>query len=535
MTPKPTNMPEVHEPTAVTVTPPTEAELGAKIPAHCQPCPPSFTLDAPLRWKTANSLEQKVLQNLQGNILKGHGRERTWNIFFTLGADRLKSRRFLRELGNYHVTDAYTQLLTTEAFKANDTDGGTFCAAFLSAAGYTQLGLTFTAPAGNTAFAPGMKAQSSLGALTDPPTTAWEPPFRGDLHGLVIVADDDLARGSVAVARVQSLLVKAGGAVIHTQIGKAIRNPDGNGLEHFGYVDGRSQPLMLLEDIEKESRDEGIAHWDPAFPLSTALVPDPLANDPDKLSFGSFFVFRKLEQRVKDFKTREQDLADKLGLTGEDRERAGALIVGRFEDGTPVTMSAEAKGLPSPHNDFNYRGDDQASRCPFHAHIRKTNPRGSGGLQPQPAERLHIMARRGITYEDQVRVIHPSALPEAETRQEFLDEVAVHLPEDGVGLLFMAYNAKLDDQFVFTQRFWANNLSFPGDPHGPLPPGGPPVPPRGIDGVIGQGQNLPAGQAYPVEWDNNAAGSRPLDFHGFVTMKGGEYFFAPSLRFLRDL
>ena len=107
-------------------------------------------LTAPLRWKSSTPDEQKMLKNLQGNILKGHGRDHTWNIFFQLGtgspAAIAGSKRVLREFGNYHVTDAYTQLLTTELFKANKTDGGTFCAAFLSARGYASLGLTFNAP-----------------------------------------------------------------------------------------------------------------------------------------------------------------------------------------------------------------------------------------------------------------------------------------------------------------------------------------------------------------------------------------------------
>jgi len=51
-------------------------------------------------------------------------------------------------------------------------------------------------------------------------------------------------------------------------------------------------------------------------------------------------VFRKLEQNVWGFKKREEELAHDLGLKEEEEERAGALIVGRFEDGTPVTLSA---------------------------------------------------------------------------------------------------------------------------------------------------------------------------------------------------
>ncbi len=530
MSSKKTNIPPVNKPTAVPTAAPAVSEQAQGMPAHCAPCPPTFTLDAPLRWKAANPLEQKVLLNLQGNILKGHGRDNTWNIFFQLGNDLLKSRRVLRDLGNHRVTNAYKQLLESEAFKTENKPGGTFCAVFLSAKGYKKLEIEFAAAAGNDAFGQGMKHEESLKALGDPPDSQWEPPFQQELHGMVLIGDDDIARGSQAVAEVQAMFAGAGGTT-HVQAGKAVRNAIGNGLEHFGYVDGRSQPLMLLEDIEKEARDEGIAHWDPTFPLSTALVQDPLAahpdpdaTGPDPLSFGSFFIFRKLEQNVRGFKTHEQDLADLLGMTGEDRERAGAAVVGRFEDGTPITMAGEARGIKDPRNDFDYAGDKDATRCLFHAHIRKTNPRGSGGFEKVAEERLHIMARRGITYEDTARVIHPEGLPAVDSRQEFIDQVQGHLPESGVGLLFMAYNAKLDNQFVFTQRQWANFAAFP---KAPAPPG--------LDGVIGQNASEPGGQVHAKEWDDPAAGSEPFNFKGFVTMKGGEYFFAPSLTFLRDL
>ena len=465
-----------------------------------------------------------MLKNLQGNILKGHGREHTWNIFFQFGANAAASKRVLRELGNFHVTDAFTQLLATEVFKATGADGGTFCAAFLSNAGYTALGLAFTPPPNNANFAPGMKAAASLTALADPAVTTWDAHFQSTIHGLVLVADDDIPRGTAAVEEIEKLLVNHGATIHHVQTGKAIFDTQNRGLEHFGYVDGRSQPLLLAEDIDHEAERAGTAHWDPAFPLNTALVPDPLAGG-DVNAFGSFFIFRKLEQNVAGFKTAEQKLATALGLTLEDRERAGALVVGRFEDGTPVTMSAEARDKTV--NDFNYKGDTAGSRCPFHAHVRKTNPRGSGGAEPEPQERLHIMPRRGITYEDVPRAVLPKDLPEAITQADFETKVLPLLPAGGVGLLFMAYNSKLDNQFVFTQRTWANNLGFPIVT--------PPATPPGIDGVIGQGPNNPGGQVYPRQWDNLAGGTAAFDFKGFVTMKGGEYFFSPSLKFLRNL
>ena len=53
------------------------------------------TLTAPLRWRAANAEEQKMLENLRGNTLKGDGRERTWNIFFQFGAAAADPKRVL--------------------------------------------------------------------------------------------------------------------------------------------------------------------------------------------------------------------------------------------------------------------------------------------------------------------------------------------------------------------------------------------------------------------------------------------------------
>jgi len=489
-----------------------------------------------------------MLRNLQGNILKGHGRDHTWNVFFELGEDKEKSLRVLREIGNFYVTDAFKQLLETEAFKTEKKEGGTFCCAFLSASGYKAIGKPFPSQTGSSAFDEGMRSEGSLDRLVDPPVAEWEKPFRERLDGMILIGDDNTDRGSATATKIHGLLKDAGADVHHTQVGKAIRNSVGNGLEHFGYIDGRSQPLMLVEDIEKESRDEGLAHWDPSFPLSTALLRDPLVPFPepgtegeDPEAYGSFFIFRKLRQDVAGFKSREQVLANELGLKGEERELAGAYVVGRFEDGTPVTMSDEAKGRKDPANDFDYSADTQASRCPFHAHIRKTNPRGSGGFGQDEfkQERSHIMARRGIPYEDTPREFHPDGLPDPEDEKEFKAKVLPFLPDkkDNLGLLFMAYNSKLDRQFVFTQQTWANNTDFPQHPQGAAGRK------AGIDGVIGQfvpdaNSGKPdsvTAQEYPTEWDSPGKGVTKFDFKGFVTMKGGEYFFAPSVHFLRSL
>ena len=85
------------------------------------------------------------------------------------------------------------------------------------------------------------------------------------------------------------------------------------------------------------------------------LVADPFNTAKD--AFGSYFVFRKLEENVRGFKAAEKKLGETdLMLTGEDVERAGAMIIGRFEDGTPVELSDEAGMIKSyVINDFDYK------------------------------------------------------------------------------------------------------------------------------------------------------------------------------------
>lgn len=491
-----------------------------------------ISLNAPLAWTNANPDEQKMLQNLQGNILKGHGRIFTANIFFKFGADVTKSKRLLRELASYHITDAHRQLLDVERFKETGVGGGVFCHLALTHKGYVALDLLDAAPKDED-FVKGMQHEDSIAALRDPDLHEWQAEFQQQIDGVLLVADESEYETLRLVREIFApMLEKAECTSELTQYGKAVHNKAGNGIEHFGYVDGRSQPLMLWEDIDAESKNGGISSWNPAFPLSTALVQDLGAND--SLSFGSYFIFRKLEQNVQSFKRREQEVADLLDFNHKDqRELAGAMIVGRFEDGTPVTLSDEANDKTPPNN-FNYDGD-LGVRCPFHGHIRKTNPRGTGGFESKPDERLHLMARRGIPFEDIERRVHPDDLPEADTLDEFNEKVAPLLPTDGLGLLFMAYNNSIGKQFKFTQQVWANNPGFPnqlGETN------------LGIDPVIGQvkqkvenDENV-GDQKLRKEWDNpNLSEDQVVrcSFAGFVKMRGGEYFFSPSLTFLKNL
>ncbi len=509
----------------------------------------AFNLDNTIPFDTTADENAEILRNLQGNILSGHGRDHTAHIFFRLPASAAEARGVIAELAPL-LTSAFRQEQERLDYKRFKIPGGLFATLHLSATGYTKLGVatailveSFGEPEPpekllrdpRSNFIDGMAkhAQSDLG---DPPAFAWEPGFaEGGIDAMLLMADDDCDFLSREARRLLDLLGKRC-EIACVERGDALRNKHKEGIEHFGYVDGRSQPLLLARDFEhleggaigsqtREAGGGGIDVWSPFEPLRLVLVPDPLMPGSDS-SFGSFLVFRKLEQDVRSFVVAEHSLADKLGLQGADRSRAGAMAVGRFRDGTPLVKSSAGGQLPPQDN--NFRFDEQGSshdpdglRCPFHAHIRKTNPRGditahfSGTTEPAH-ERSRRIVRRGIPYG--TRVKHPDAFNGLED-----------LPSGGVGLLFMCYQANIRKQFAFMQRSWANNSNFLDQE-------------TGIDPIIGQLDSAqpggPPADAIGQTWQAQfgmAEGASQSFFGQFVKMRGGEFFFTPSLSYLKSL
>lgn len=469
-----------------------------------------IVLNASMSWVSASPSELTMLKNLQPNIVKPHVRD-FLAILFLQFQDPAGGRAFLAAMAAI-MKSAHKHLEEIAAFKATKTPGTPYIGLGLSGAGYAALKLPII-PA-DPAFLGGMQATAGL---NDPHPSKWERHFRNkqDLHAVVLVGDMLNDTKVQALEQVNAKINAATGVkVLAIQDGLGQHNDNAQGIEHFGYVDGRSQPMFLKEDIDAEEQDtDGIASWNPGFPLEQVIVADPGAPDPT-VHFGSYFIFRKLEQNVKLFKSREQKFADLLGIS--DEERAGAMLVGRFEDGTPVTTQFE-DGVESPvPNNFNYNSDKLGAKCPFLGHIRKTNPRGSGGFgQTEAQERSHLMARRGQTYG--VRTDNPN------------DGKTENKPEKDVGLLFMAFNSDIRRQFEFTQITWANNPNFPQ-----VPPGSPPP---SVDPVIGQTQNdaKRPDMSSPVRWGDPFSVKTVAPVRRTVTMKGGEYFFMPSLAFLKSV
>lgn len=441
---------------------------------------------------------RRMLDNLQGNILKPHGRQESDHLFLRFTAGPPAVCGWIRGFARHEVTSAWKQFEETNGFHDHGTRGGLVAGLFLSAAGYQTLGLVpQDFGRSGQSFRNGMKrrAFALISRNRDPMPAEWETPYQGQIHALVSLSHDS-ADALDAKAREVTESLRGIADVLTVERGTVLRNVKGEPIEHFGYVDARSQPLFLKGDIEVESQ-AGVDAWDPSAPLGLVLVDDPFTTETD--SFGSFLVFRKLQQDVAGFNAGVNALASRLST---EEALAGALVVGRFKDGTPVTQRPW-DGLGAVNN-FTYQPQDRVgNRCPFHAHIRKANQRGANPLLSDEEERSRRIVRRGIPY-------------------------GIRPPGEERGLLFQCFQSDISRQFEFIQRTWIDNPNFPefllfkglntGD-----------------DALIGQHPR--ASQKWPRHWGRSGRflDRTTFNFGGYVHLRGGEYFFAPSLSFLKNV
>jgi Dyp-type peroxidase family len=442
-----------------------------------------------------------LLDDLQGNILKGHGRNYSVLLPIRLKRDNpAPARAWIADFARHFVTTATAQKEQATRFRSSNQPalGGLFANFFLTARGYQTLGFADEqVPRDLQALFNGAGMKARQGALRDPKVETWQPEFQQPIDAMALLASDDQGEVHQQAARAHAQL--AGIAeTTWSETGSRWFNQSQGDIEPFGYVHNVSQPLFFKNDIT-EAAAGGTTKWDPSAPLDLVLFKDP--NGMSDASYGSFLVYRKLEQDVPAFDRAIAALAKALRTSSA---LAGAYAVGRFKDGTPVTLGYRPSGASLPENDFDHANDQMGSRCPFHAHTRKTNPRGDTHLLLTPGvsrgeERGHRIVRRSANF----------------GRPEDIGKAPV-------GMHFLCFQADPGLQFEFIQTAWSNMVGF--------------LKPRtGSDPIIGQRNNLSEGQAWPNRWGDPGAGSTRVSLTDFVTLKGGEYFFAPSVAFLKNL
>lgn len=365
-------------------------------------------------------------------------------------------------------------------------------------------------------FQEGMKARGQI--LYDTGTNGpdkWDSIWRdGQVHVWLAVNAQKPAALDEQCALLVQIGERSGGAKLlkAQEAGAIFIDGAPTPKEHFGYTDGFGNPDFKGAEREctpgqgKLSKDGSweplatgeflLGYADEAGELPVAPIPHLLARN------GTFMVYRKLHQNVAAFR---KFLDDQGQIYPGGKEKLASKFVGRWRDGTPVELSPDRMDPAivadnSKNTNFTYGNDLSGLRCPVGAHIRRGNPRDAFGFNGELVNRRRIM-RRGLPYGKYV----PEGQPVSD--------------QDEHGIIFMALNASLFRQFEFVQQQW---IEYGNDLH------------QGNDKDLvignheGKGKCVLQGTTDPKNPPFICA-----NLPNFVELRGGDYFFMPSLTALQ--
>ncbi len=267
--------------------------------------------------------------------------------------------------------------------------------------------------------------------------------------------------------------------------------------EPFGFADGLSQPI--LEGTHKAARAPSSRHLVRLGEMLLGYRDNageiaPLPAIPGHADFGmngTFLVARQLEQDVAGFKTFIDTQAAAHGMCPK---ALAEKFVGRTTEG--VVLTPGGVQAPTRHdNEFGFAEHDPFGEgCPLGAHIRRGNPRDTLQASADDSWRTvnrHRVMRRGRPY---------------------------RVNDVPAGLIFVGLVGDIARQFEFVQQNWINDAGFAGL----------------------NGERDPLVGCHPARRDTFTIPEYPLRRRitgglGFITTRGGEYFFLPAIHALHQL
>lgn len=328
-----------------------------------------------------------------------------------------------------------------------------------------------------------------------------------------------------------------------------------DGVEPFGFTDGVSQPevdwersrvprqiedaytnRICLGEVLLGYPNEYNHYTDrPLLPLDSASAEVlPIAEEQaDMRDFGrngSYLVLRTLEQDVEEFWRFVREHTD----DDEAAETMAAAMVGRRKDGSPLAAPSShiIPGVDRNdfHNQFDFSSDPDAVKCPFGAHIRRANPRNGDLPSPPVTGITRFLTLLGLGH----KTLHSDAKASSRFHRilrrgrEYAGSPVLPPSSDqdkGKGLHFMCLNTNLARQFEFLQSAWLMSTKFDAltDESDPL---------------IGSRETIEgAAPSNCFSLAGTRFGERKTveGLPRFVRVRGGAYFFLPSLASLRYL
>jgi Dyp-type peroxidase family len=522
------------------------------------------------------------IHEIQGNSLAGFNKDYEMLLFLKI-TDVTVAKSWLCGIEPYIATVAEVlkfNRLFKETRKRRCGKEGTVRSTFINIA-FSYEGLKKLTPDADQftdeAFKAGLHNRSAaLGDPTDPSSPGhpnnWligGPKNLPDM--MVMVASDDRSRLDEEVKWLLATLPQ-GVSLMYKQRGETLPGAL-RGHEHFGFKDGISQPgirgrlsdnpwdfLTLREDpadrIHKGKPGQDLLHpGEFIFGYATQVgkpAVDENGKEIDGLNHdlgsiaeagpawaknGSYLVFRRLRQDVLGFhafvKATAAALAQTSEFAGMTSEKFGAKLVGRWANGTPVSLSPNTDN-PELSTSLNFefeRDDAEGFSCPFAGHVRKAYPRDT--LRPkegdgekfvnESATQTRRLLRRGAPFGKPLAMGCPMR---SFTSFAGLKELGLKLlglvsgEKDDRGLLFLAYQTSITRQFEFVSQKWVNNPEF-SDDH------------AGHDGILGQNGEGDRVRSVSLQAPSGQK-SVPLP-KDWVMATGGGYFFTPSMSGLKYL
>jgi Dyp-type peroxidase family len=491
---------------------------------------PRQSSDAATKGKYMGQLSLE-LHDIQGDLLEGLPKDFENFIFFEIVSPAAFKQR-LRQ----HIIPKITSALQVHDWEQAALSGGMRDYRDPSVAiglnvGFTNDGLAklVSVPSMlDPAFRKGAGHPDTIEKLNDPPRSDWLKAFMSDrVHGVLLVT----GRNRLPVtSRSNDLLHLLGASMkpVYSELGATRPGPE-RGREHFGFRDGISQPGIrgLTTVSDPRSRpDNGLPGQDLLWPGEFVFgYPGQHPEDPHEqgpapemaapwMRNGSYMAFRRLEQKVPEFRRYVGEKAARLGM---DAELLAARMVGRWKSGAPLELTPrrdEPKlgGDEKRNNNFEFGDDPEQRKCPYAGHIRKVYPRDDTGNEADVQR--HRINRQGIPFGPEV------AAGETKTRYDR-------------GLMFVCYQTSIERQFEYIQQ-QANN---PGFVSGKRRPGGGSGVTPGFDPIIGQAVHGGA-RTMDEPYPNYPAGNRRTTLtipEQFVKMTAAAYFFMPSITALRTV
>jgi Dyp-type peroxidase family len=451
----------------------------------------------PPRVQAVSDLE---LSDIQGNVLRGYTYPCAAYLFLRI--DDVDAGRALLER-------MLPQVATAEPWPDGEGPATAMHVAF-TYSGLVRLGLPQELlDSFPEEFREGMAARAErLGDRGPSAPENWEPGLgTGEAHVLVTVYAVD--EEHLALRREELRHVGAAGAITVINEQRAAALPGGR--DHFGFFDGIAQPAIEGTGVGARPGDgqpDGAGGWRTVCPGEFLLghvdedgaLPEAPAEPLHRN--GTFMVYRKLHMDAAAFRS---FVAEQGARYPGGPDKLAAKIVGRWPDGTPLVRSPDGPdpdvaGDPSRINDFSYADDAAGMRCPLGAHIRRANPRDDEKFFGGRLSNRHRIIRRGRAY--------GPPLGEGVSEDDGADR----------GIVFVCFNASIWRQFETIQGLWVDD----GDPFG-----------------LGADKDFLIGEP-------NGDGPGKMTIQGdppyivtpqprFVTMRGGEYLYRPSMSGLRWL